>query len=155
VWGPRTHPARPGFGGHLVVRRSVLLEAGGFDPRLGPGSPFFGAEDVDFNYRLLRRGYVLASTPQLRVLHHQWRDPARLPRLMYGYNVGHSAFCAKHLLKRDPRPLAFVARQVGDDVKMLASAVRRRSWLRARVAAWRTAGTWRGLVAGLKRFRSA
>jgi len=154
VWGRRTHPARPGYGGHMVIRRDVLLAAGGFDPRLGPGSPFFGAEDIDLNYRLLRAGRTVASTPDVRMLHHQWREPARLPRLMYGYNLGHSAFCAKHLVRGDLRPLAFVAVQAGGDAKMLASAIRRRSLLRARVAAWRTAGTWRGLVAGLRRFRA-
>ena len=154
VWGPRTHPARPGFGGHLVIRRSVLEAVGGFDPRLGPGSPFFGAEDIDLNYRLLRAGHVVASTPEVRMLHHQWRDPARLPRLMFGYNLGHSAFCAKHLARGDLRPLAFVAMQAGADLKMLASAARRRSWLRARVAAYRAAGTWWGLAVGLRRFRS-
>ena len=74
---------------------------------------------------------------------------------MYGYNLGHSAFCAKHLRGGDMRPLAFVAIQAGGDVKMLASALRRRSWLRARVAAWRAAGTWRGLASGLRRFRAS
>jgi GT2 family glycosyltransferase len=154
VWGPRTHPARPGFGGHMVIRRRVLLDAGGFDPRLGPGSSLFGAEDIDLNYRLLRAGRTVASTPRVRMLHHQWREPQRLPRLMYGYNLGHSAFCAKHLLRGDPRPLLFVAVQAGGDAKMLASAIRRRSRLRARVALWRAAGTWRGLAAGLRRFRA-
>lgn len=154
VWGRGTHPARPGYGGHMIIRREVLLETGGFDPRLGPGSPFLGAEDIDLNYRLLRAGRTVASTPGVRMLHHQWREPARLPHLMYGYNLGHSAFCAKHLIRGDLRPLAFVAVQAGGDAKMLASAIRRRSWLRARVAAWRAAGTWRGLVAGLRRFRA-
>lgn len=154
VWSRRAHPARPGFGGHMVIRREALAEVGGFDPRLGPGSPFFGAEDIDLNYRLLRSGRVVASTPAVRMLHHQWREPDTIPRLMYGYNLGHSAFCAKHLVRGDLRPLWFVAVQAAGDVKMLASAVRRRSWLRARVAAWRWAGTWRGLAAGVRRFRA-
>lgn len=152
VWTAGTHPARPGFGGHVVVRRESFLASGGFDPRLGPGSPFFGAEDIDFNYRQLRAGRVVASSPDVRMVHHQWREEDRLPRLMYGYNLGHSAFCAKHLRRGDLRVLALVGRQAVDDARMLASAVRRRSALRARVALWRAAGTWRGLFDGWRAF---
>jgi GT2 family glycosyltransferase len=152
VWPRGTHPARIGYGGHLVVRRSTFLAHGGFDPRLGPGSPFRGAEDMDFNYRLLRAGRRLASTPALRMVHHQWRERSELPRLMYGYNLGQAAFCAKHLRRRDPGVLPVLGGQALDDLRMLASAVRRRSWLRARVAAYRAVGTVRGLLAGWRRF---
>lgn len=155
VWPANAHPACPGFGGHLVVRREAFLASGGFDRRLGPGSPFFGAEDIDFNYRQLRAGRVVASTPHMRMLHHQWRDQQRLPRLMYGYNLGHSAFCAKHLRRGDLRVLTLLARQALDDARMLGSAFRRRSALRARVALWRTAGTWRGLLEGWRAFGRA
>ncbi|MEA2312351.1 MAG: hypothetical protein QOE28_2319 [Solirubrobacteraceae bacterium] len=151
VWPATAHPARPGFGGHMVIRRTAFRELGGFDERLGPGSPLFGAEDIDLNYRLLRSGRTVASTPAVRMVHHQWRDDTALPRLMYGYNLGHSAFCAKHLRQGDLGALRLVARQALDDVRMLASAIRRRSWLRARVAGWRARGTARGLLEGWRR----
>jgi GT2 family glycosyltransferase len=152
VWPRRTHPAKVGFSGHLIVRRSVFLAEGGFDPRLGPGSELVSAEDVDFNYRLLRAGHRVASTPAMRMVHHQWRDRDAIPRLMYRYNFGQSAFCAKHLRVGDRAVLRVLVGQAGDDVKMLASAIRRRSWLRARVAAYRAVGTVRGLVAGWRSF---
>jgi glycosyltransferase involved in cell wall biosynthesis len=152
VWPASTHPARPGFGGNAIVRRDTFLAVGGFDARLGPGSPHHGAEDIDLNYRLLRGGHRVASTPALRMVHHQWRDAAAIPRLMYGYNLGHSAFCAKHLRAGDRGPLRLIARQAADDGRMLASALHRRSWLRARVAAYRTAGTWVGLARGWRAF---
>jgi GT2 family glycosyltransferase len=155
VWERGTHPARVGYGGHIVVRRSTFFAEGGFDPRLGPGSPFRGAEDMDFNYRLLHAGRRLASTPALRMVHHQWRERSELPRLMYGYNLGQAAFCAKHLRRRDAGVLGVLGGQARDDVRMLASAVRRRSWLRARVAAYRAVGTVRGLVAGWRCFGPA
>ena len=155
LWPRHAHPAKPGFGGHVVVARASFLELGGFDTRLGPGSRFFGAEDIDLNYRLLRSGRVVASTPAVRMTHHQWRDRDALPRLMYGYNLGHSAFCAKHLRAGDGRVLGLVGRQLADDGRMLASAVRRRSWLRARVAGWRLRGTLRGLVDGWRELREA
>lgn len=152
IWGRSSHPARPGFGGHVIVRRSSFVESGGFDARLGPGSPFFGAEDIDLNYRFLRSGRIVASTPQVEMTHLQWREQDSLPRLMYGYNFGHSGFCAKHLRRGDARVLRLVGRQAADDAKMLASAVRRRSRLRARVAMWRSAGTVHGLLAGWREF---
>jgi O-antigen biosynthesis protein len=151
VWPSTAHPAKPGFSCHAIVRRSAFLEVGGFDPRLGPGSALYGAEDMDLNYRMLRGGRVVASTPAVSVTHHQWREQDELPWLMYSYNLGHSAFCAKHLRRGDLGVLRLVGRQLLDDGRMLGSAVRRRSWLRARVAVWRFAGTVRGLFEGWRR----
>lgn len=152
VWTSFVHPARLGYAGHMVVRRSVFLEHGGFDVLLGPGTPLLGAEDMDLNYRLLKSGARAATTPAIWMVHHQWRDPEALPRLLRGYNLGHSAFCMKHMLRGDLRPLRLIAVQVGGDMRMLASAVRRRSPFRGRVAAARTAGTWRGLLEGWRTF---
>jgi len=148
IWAADTHPARPGFGGHAVFRRRTFMELGGFDERLGVGSALYGAEDIDLNYRLLRGGFAVGSTPHVRMLHHQWRDQAEIPRLLYRYNLAHSAFCAKHLRRGDTRVMRLVARQLVDDGRMLASAFRRRSPLRARAAGWRLVGTVQGLWRG-------
>ena len=150
MWPKPVHPNRVGYAANFVCRRSVFLAAGGFDPRLGPGSPFYGAEDMDLAYRLLRAGYRVGSTPEFEIVHEQWREPEDLPRLFYGYNVGGAAFCAKHLRAGDARAALFLLVQVRDDAKMLASALKRRSPLRARVALARTAGTWSGLARGLR-----
>jgi glycosyltransferase involved in cell wall biosynthesis len=151
VWERPVHPNRIGYSANCAFRRSVFLAAGGFDSRLGPGTSFPGAEDMDLGYRLLREKRRVATTPGFSVVHEQWREPAELPRLFYGYNVGGAAFCAKHLRARDPRALRFLLVQVRDDAKMLASALKRRSRLRARVGAARTAGTWSGLARGLRK----
>lgn len=150
VWENVVHPNRVGYAANFVCRREVFLESGGFDTRLGPGSRFPGAEDMDLGYRLLKSGYRLASTPGFEIVHDQWREPDDLPRLFYGYNVGGAAFCAKHLRAGDLRPLRFLLVQAGGDARMLASALRRRSRVRARVAAARAAGTWSGLALGLR-----
>jgi glycosyltransferase involved in cell wall biosynthesis len=150
VWEKPVHPNRIGYAANLVCRRAALLEVGGFDTRLGPGTSFRGAEDMDLAYRLLKGGYRVASSPRMRIVHQQWREPEVLPRLFYGYNLGGAAFCAKHLRAGDLRAALFLLEQVKDDAKMFASAVRRRSPLRARVAAARTAGTWSGLARGLR-----
>lgn len=148
-WEKPVHPNRVGYAANFVCRRAALLEVGGFDLRLGPGSRFYGAEDMDLAYRLLKGGYRVASSPRFQIVHQQWREPEVLPRLFYGYNVGGAAFCAKHLRARDARAALFLLVQVKDDAKMFASAVKRRSPLRARVAAARTLGTWSGLARGL------
>ena len=151
VWEDIVHPNRVGYAANFACRRDVLLACGGFDTRLGPGSPFPGAEDMDLGYRLLKAGYRVASTPGFEIVHEQWREPDDLPRLFYGYNLGGAAFCAKHLRSGDLRPLRFLLVQVGGDARMVLSAVRRRSRVRARVAAARAAGTWNGLALGLRK----
>jgi glycosyltransferase involved in cell wall biosynthesis len=150
VWEKPVHPNRVGYAANFVCRRAALLEVGGFDPRLGPGSRFCGAEDMDLVYRLLKGGYRVASSPQFEIVHQQWREPEILPRLFYGYNLGGAAFCAKHLRAGDARAALFLLVQAKDDAKMFASALKRRSPLRARVAAARTVGTWIGLARGLR-----
>lgn len=149
VWERPVHPNRLGYAANFVVRRSTFLDLGGFDTRLGPGSRFYGAEDMDLNYRLLKGGFRVASTPAVWTIHEQWRPAEALPRLFFGYNVGGAAFCAKHLREGDVRAAWFLLQQIADDGRMFASAVRQRSALRARVAAGRTAGTWWGVAAGL------
>ena len=149
VWERPVHPNRIGYAANFVCRRAAFLEVGGFDPRLGPGSRFCGAEDMDLAYRLLKGGYRVASSPRFEIVHQQWREPDALPRLFHGYNMGGAAFCAKHLRRGDVRAALFLLVQVKDDAKMFASALKRRSPLRARVAAARTAGTWGGFVRGL------
>ena len=150
VWKGVVHPNRVGYAANFVCRRDVLLAVGGFDPRLGPGSEFPGAEDMDLGYRLLKAGYRVASTPGFEIVHQQWRDPDDLPRLFFGYNLGGAAFCAKHIRTGDLRPLRFLAEQVAGDARMAASSLRRGSTVRARVAAARSAGTWTGLVRGFR-----
>lgn len=152
-WSGRVHPNRLGYGGHTVARADVIERVGGFDERLGAGAPLRGAEDMDFNYRLLRSGGRALTTPAVWMIHHQWRPASEMPDLLYGYNLGHSAFCAKHLRRGDRYAALLFLLQVRDDAKMLGSAVKRRSPLRGRVAFRRAAGTWVGLWLGWRTFR--
>lgn len=153
-WSFPADPAGLGYSGHMVVRRQGLLELGGFDDRLGPGSRLFAAEDMDLNYRMLKAGHRVVSSPGIWVVHNQWRSQDELPRHAYRQNVGQGAFCAKHVRGGDRYPWRLFRHQVYCDVRMLASAARRRSWLRARAAAWRSAGTWTGLARGWRHFRT-
>jgi glycosyltransferase involved in cell wall biosynthesis len=152
VWKFPAHPGLMGYGAHMILRRSTFLDLGGFDPRLGPGSPLLGAEDIDLNYRLLKAGYSAVSTPAIHVVHNQPRDQEVLPRYYFGKNKGQAAFCVKHAREGDRNAWRVLRQQMGADVRMLASAVRRRSWLRARIAGRRAAGTIAGLVRGRQAF---
>ena len=149
-WTQPVNPCRLGFGAHMIVRREAFLALGGFDPRLGPGAELLGAEDVDLAYRLLKSGRRAVSTPAIWVLH---RPRERSPRFFFGRNYGFAAFCAKHLRQGDRYPWRMVATQARNDLKMLASAVRRRSWFKAQTSYWMTTGTWRGLVRGWRAYR--
>jgi len=153
AWSGMTPPSRLGYGAHAVLRRDTLLALGGFDTRLGPGTRCYSAEDIDLNYRLLRTGASVVTSSRIWVVHHQWRPAAAIPRVFYRYSVGHSSFCVKHLLNGDRYPLRLVAVHALGDVKLLASAVRRRSLLRARASLSRAAGTWQGLARGWAVFR--
>ena len=100
---------RIGHGANLVVRRRALDAVGGFDERLGPGTPLHAAEDHDLFDRLLGAGFVGRYEPKVDAVHVQWRTKAQLLRLDWGYGVGSGARLAK-LLRRDRGRLRVAAR---------------------------------------------
>jgi glycosyltransferase involved in cell wall biosynthesis len=151
-WTYPVEPDRLGFGAHMILKASTFRELGGFDLRLGPGTALQGAEDIDYSYRLLKSGGRAVSTPAIWVIHHQWRTQRDIPRDLYRRNLGHAAFCAKHVRQGDTYPWRLFRIQAVGDVRMLASAGRRRSWTRVRAAFWRAVGTWAGLVRGWRAF---
>jgi GT2 family glycosyltransferase len=151
--GRRVHPGRLGFGACTVVRRDVALSLGGWDERLGPGAPEFpAADDMDFNYRLLRAGHAALVTPGPRAVHDQWRTAAELPALHAGYLAAWCGFACKHLKTGDVRGglwlLAIAAVDVAD---MVAAAAGRRSVLRRRIAIGKLRGAVVGTARGLAR----
>jgi glycosyltransferase involved in cell wall biosynthesis len=154
-WRFPSHPGYMGYGAHTVVKRSTFLALGGFDSRFGPGAPLKGGEDIDFNYRLIKAGYRAVSTPAIAVVHNQPRSQRDLPRYFFGTNHGQAAFCAKNIRAGDRYAWRVLGEQARSDLRMLASAVRRRSWVRARTGAWRAAGTCVGFARGWRAFRTA
>lgn len=151
VSGRWTLPWRAGFGS-CTVRRSAVDRLGGWDERLGVGclTPFGAAEDMDFNYRLLRSGGRAFVTPAVRVTHEQWRPADDLPGLYRRYMTGWSGFAMKHLRRGDVAGgLWLWALGALDAVRMLASAGRRRSRLRLVVGLAKARGLLVGTVRGL------
>jgi GT2 family glycosyltransferase len=95
------------FPNNVVLPRSAVLAAGGFDERFGPEE---AAEDNEFCYRWLTGGGRLRFEPSLVVHHHDWRTPEQLERLYVRYARGEGWFYAKHLRQGDLRMLRFLGR---------------------------------------------
>jgi GT2 family glycosyltransferase len=146
------HPGHLGFGVCMAVRRSAIERLGGWDERLGAGVPRFpAAEDMDFNYRLLRDGGSAFVTPVVRSRHEQWRSPGELESLHRGYMRGWSGFAMKHLRTGDVLGGIWLwAIGAVDVLDMLDGAVRRRSRGRLRLAGAKLRGVLEGTAAGLR-----
>jgi GT2 family glycosyltransferase len=96
----RTLPWHVGSGGNFAIRRNWLLRVGGYDERLGVGSPGQAAEDTDLFYRLLRAGAVIQYEPKA-VIYHEQQDATRLKQSFWTYSYGIGAFSAKHVRRGD------------------------------------------------------
>ena len=76
-WDGREEPKR-WIGANCAFRREVLVRAGPFDPRLGPGGTWVPwGDDAEMFWRLRARGLV-AFAPEVTVFHHI--QPERLTR---------------------------------------------------------------------------
>lgn len=86
-----------GHGALMAFRRSALLAGGGFDPLLGAGRRFGGAEDMDVFCRLLHAGNTVARVPASVVTHVYTRSDDDYIALNENYGRGIGAMCAKWL----------------------------------------------------------
>jgi GT2 family glycosyltransferase len=98
---------------NMAMFRSANDAVGGFDERLGPGTPFPAAEDNDYQYRLLKAGYEIVYCPDAVVYHRRWRSQEQFLPLRWGYGVGRGAAYAKHLGLAD----RFALSQMVEDVR--------------------------------------
>jgi glycosyltransferase involved in cell wall biosynthesis len=103
-----------GHGALMAFRRSAILDLGGFDPVLGAGRRFGGAEDMDAVCRILRAGLIVVRVPRAVVRHVFTRGDDDYLRLNTNYGLGMGAMCAKWL------------REAGGDGRRLTAVVIRR-----------------------------
>jgi len=86
------------FESGICLSVSALQELGGFDGRLGSGTPSQGGDDVDVVLRARRAGYAVVQVPRAVV----WREyPDALPsieRAAFARGVGVSATMTKQLV---------------------------------------------------------
>jgi glycosyltransferase involved in cell wall biosynthesis len=151
--GRWTPPPALGFGVCFAVQRRAIDRLGGWDERLGPGAPDFpAADDMDFNYRLLRAGGAAWLTPAPRAQHDQWRRPEDLPAHYRGYMAAWSGFAVKTLRTGDRLGGAWLWLFGPVDVAHeLKTAVEERSRLRLRLTAAKLAGLADGTCRALRR----
>ena len=96
-------PGGYGSGANLAFRADTFRELGGFDARLGAGTPSAGGEDLDILIRALRRRWAVEYTPDAIVWHEHPSTNRRLERQVFDYGVGLSAMLTKHLISPDSR----------------------------------------------------
>jgi GT2 family glycosyltransferase len=88
-----------GSGANIFLRATVAREIGGFDPRLGTGTPAAGGEDLDLFIRLAHLGHSIAYEPGAIVWHEHPAGWPRLRRQAYRYGVGLTAMLTKQMIK--------------------------------------------------------
>jgi glycosyltransferase involved in cell wall biosynthesis len=90
------------IGCNLAIRADLFQALGGFDPRLGAGTPAGSAEDLDLLYRALRGGAVMRYEPTVSLRHaHGRRGEVQKRKLAKAYTRGRGAFLAKQSLRGD------------------------------------------------------
>jgi glycosyltransferase involved in cell wall biosynthesis len=95
VWSDVLYPL------NMAMFRETLSVVGSFEERLGPGTPFPGAEDNDFAFRLLEAGYRIKHVTTACVYHRAWRPPRDYVQMRWAYGRAQGAFYAKHRGAKD------------------------------------------------------
>jgi peptidoglycan/xylan/chitin deacetylase (PgdA/CDA1 family)/GT2 family glycosyltransferase len=118
------HPLYPylvgayGSGANAVFDRRMITSLGGFDTRLGPGTPTRSGEDLDVLLRTVLSGRAIVYEPAVLVRHHHRRDDTGLRTMAYDYGIGLSALFVKHLAT-DPRSLLSIGRRLPAGLRLL------------------------------------
>ena len=143
-----------GAGANMAVRRSRVIELGGFDERIGPGAAGGCGDDSEYWHRVLFAGGRLVYDPLSVVRHRHRRDGDALRRQAYGYGFGHVvALFAQYGRDRDAGDLG---RAFGIMPRWLAGRALRAPLRRAVGQPDELLGPWvRGYLAALPHARLA
>lgn len=79
-------------GGNFCFNVDDFRKIGPFNISFGPGSEFKSAEDVEWCYRALSKGYCVKYVPEAIVEHKSWRNEAQDLEVMKKYGYGAGAF---------------------------------------------------------------
>lgn len=93
-----------GIGAHMALRRSLIEEIGGFDPRFGMGGARWCSEDYELHYRALCAGHAVLIEPGITVMHLGMRPVEQAWALWQRDARGNGALTAR--LLRDGHPEA-------------------------------------------------
>ena len=97
--GNRLFPYAPGTfgsGACLCLPAPAFAALGGFDSRLGTGTPARGGEDLDMFVRALYAGFSVRYVPEAIIWHDHPDSLEELPTKVFGYGVGLAAMMTKH-----------------------------------------------------------
>lgn len=123
VHAQRIAPWVVGSGANFACRRAILTGIGGWNERLGVGTPGRAGEDCEINYRLLVAGNRVCYDGNV-VIHHAWqtRERRRETRWTYGYGIG--ALCGTVFARADRYALRMLGsygkhhlRGIGDGIR--------------------------------------
>jgi GT2 family glycosyltransferase len=145
----RMLPWLAGTGGNFAARREILRHFGGWDERLGAGSPGLAAEDSELLYRILRAGGVVRHEPEA-VVRHEWQswDRRLATRSSYAHGIG--ALCGLWLRRGDRFAVRMLAAYASDHARALAGGAARRDRVTVDEHGRALAGLVPGLLYGLR-----
>lgn len=84
-----------GAGANMSMRRSLVVELGGFDEALDTGKPLPGGGDLDIFFRVIKSGAALVYEPRMAVFHDHREALSVLARQYWTWGLGFGAFAAK------------------------------------------------------------
>jgi O-antigen biosynthesis protein len=87
-----------GSGANTAVLAAPARRLGGFDVRLGAGTPAWGGEELDLYLRMLQAGHALVYEPAALLWHDHPDHPERLRSEAFHYGIGLTAMLTKHAL---------------------------------------------------------
>ena len=145
----RSRAAFPMMGANMAIRTDALRSVGNFDVAMSPGGTYGTAEDTDVAIRLLRAGYSVMESTDLRVTHWGVRSFAagQVRELYIRTCEALGAMYARHLRQGDAMALVSLAAIVLHDCAEIAKATLKRQ---RPLGLRRLAAYPRGFVRGLR-----
>jgi GT2 family glycosyltransferase len=133
-------------GSSMALRRDAVAAIGGFDARLGPGSPVGAGEDHDVLVRLREQGWTAVIADAPAVGHLDWRDAGQDADNALVYERGSGAYLGTALRRGVRRGWPLLKHRLGYARQLVAErrgADRRFAWRATRAFAG-------GLLYGLR-----